>query len=398
MEVFPKLSETFILNQVTGLIDQGHEVEIFPSRRVRESKVHPKVKKYGLLSRTFSPPDLPENKLVAKLKCIFYILKNAGKIEVISKILSLKIPVRFRINLFFRLLPFLNRPPFDIIHCHFGTMGKIAVYGKSLDIFTGKMILSFYGYDATRYRLDAGYYENIIPQFDHFITISNYLREKIIMLGFPAEKISTIPIGVNLEDWAQQRNTEKRSGLKLLTVARLVEKKGIYYSIMAFSKAQAVNHGLEYHIIGGGELYNNLVELIDELGLTDRVFLHGPRDQKEIMQFYAVSDIFVLPSITASDGNTEGQGLVLQEAQIMGLPVISTFHNGIPESILVNQTGILVPERDIEALAEKIEHLVNNQLLRDEMGKNGIDFVTQRFDNRKLVGKLCETYRKVLDE
>ncbi|MEX2568862.1 MAG: glycosyltransferase [Cyclobacteriaceae bacterium] len=392
VEVFPKLSETFILNQVTGLIDQGHEVEIFPSRRIRENIMHPRVKKYRLINHTFFAPYLPENKLVAKLKCMFHILQNAGKIEVISKILSLKIPVRFRINLFFRLLPFLNRAPFDIIHCHFGTMGKIAVYGKSLDIFKGKMILSFYGYDATRFTLDAGYYESIVPQFDHFITISNYLREKIIKLGFPPEKISTIPIGVNLEDWAHQRNTGKKSAIKLLTVARLVEKKGIYYSIMAFSKVQSMNCGLEYHIIGDGPLFHPLSELIAELNLQNKVFLHGAMDQDGVKKYYQQADIFVLPSITASDGNSEGQGLVLQEAQAVGLPVVATFHNGIPEGVKDGETGFLVGERNIRAMAEKIEMLTNNETLRQKMGGNGIKLISKKFDNKVLVQKTLLLY------
>lgn len=90
MEAFPKLSETFILNQVTGLIDQGHEVEIFPSRRILKKIIYSKVKNYGLFGRTFSPPDIPENKLAAKLKCIWFFLKNVGRIEVISPIMSLR--------------------------------------------------------------------------------------------------------------------------------------------------------------------------------------------------------------------------------------------------------------------------------------------------------------------
>ena len=393
VEVFPKLSETFILNQITGLIDEGHEVEIFPSRRFLENKIHPKVMKYGLMHRTFSPPHLPQNKLVAKLKCIGYVLKNTEKIEIISKILSSKAPVTYKIDLFFRLLPFLERAPFDIIHCHFGTMGNIAINAKNLGVFKGKMILSFYGYDATRYRLDAGYYKNIIPHFDVFITISNYLKEKIIKLGFPQEKITTIPIGVNLDDFVYQKNSRKQSGIKLLTVARLVEKKGVYYGIMAFSKIQSANSGLEYHIIGDGPLFIPLQELIDKLKLQNKVFLHGALDQEEVKEYYQSAAIFVLPSITASDGNTEGQGLVLQEAQAMEIPIIATFHNGIPEGVVDGETGFLVPERDISALSERMNTLIQDRDLRVKMGQKGRDLVMNSFDNRKLVRRISELYK-----
>jgi len=395
VEVFPKLSETFILNQITGLIEEGHEVEIFPSRHFLENKTHPKVIKYGLMQRTFPPPHLPRNQWIARLKCIGYILKNTGKIEIISKILSLKVPVSYKIDLFFRLLPFLERDPFDIIHCHFGTMGNIAVNAKNLGVFKGKMILSFYGYDATRYRLDVGYYKNIIPHFEVFITISNYLKEKIIKLGFPQEKITTIPIGVNLDDFVYQKNSRKQSGIKLLTVARLVEKKGVYYGIMAFSKIQSVNSGLEYHIIGDGPLFKPLQELIDKLKLQNKVFLHGPLDQEEVKEYYKSVDIFVFPSITASDGNTEGQGLVLQEAQAMEIPIIATFHNGIPEGVVDGETAFLVPEKDILALSERMNTLIQDRDLRVKMGQKGRDLVMNSFDNRKLVRRITELYKRI---
>ena len=91
---------------------------------------------------------------------------------------------------------------------------------------------------------------------------------------------------------------------------------------MAFSNLHQKNKELEYHIVGDGVLYEKLKELIEELGLEECVFLHGAKDKDEIVQFYREADVFVLPSITASDGNTEGQGLVLQEAQLMGLPPV----------------------------------------------------------------------------
>lgn len=392
VEVFPKLSETFILNQLTGLIDDGHEVEIFPSRHILENKIHPKVKKYRLMQRTFPALPPPRNQWLARLKCIEYILRNTDKIEIISKIFSLKIPVVNKIDLFFRLIPFLERDPFDIIHCHFGTMGSIAVIGRNLGIFKGKLILSFYGYDATRHGLDSGYYRNIIPYFDVFISISNYLKERIIKLGFPQEKISIIPIGVNPEDFVKQKIPQKQQVIKLLTVVRLVEKKGVYYSIMAFSKIQSANRRLEYHIIGDGPLFKPLLELIDKLELQNKVFLHGALDQEEVKEYYQSAAIFVLPSITASDGDTEGQGLVLQEAQAMEIPIIATFHNGIPEGVVDCETGFLVPERDISALSEKMTVLIQDRDLGIKMGQRGRDLVLNSFDNRKLVRRISELY------
>jgi len=294
------------------------------------------------------------------------------------------------------MLPLIGKEKFDIIHCHFGPLGKVAVQARSLGILNAKLVLSFYGYDASRYNLDASYYGSIVQQFDGYIAISNYLKAKIIKLGFPEERIKTIPIGVDLIDFNLSEKKFKRDGRKLLTVARLVEKKGIYYGIMAFLKLQKKNMKLEYHIVGDGVLYEKLKELIEELGLEDCVFLHGAKDKDEILQLYREADVFVLPSITASDGNTEGQGLVLQEAQLMGLPVVATFHNGIPEGIVENKTGFLVAERDINALSEKISILIGDEKLRTEMGKRGRDFVLEKFDNQKLVKALSNYYQNLI--
>jgi len=294
------------------------------------------------------------------------------------------------------MLPLIGKEKFDIIHCHFGPLGKVAVQARSLGILNVKLVLSFYGYDASRYNLDASYYGSIVQQFDGYIAISNYLKAKIIKLGFPEERIKTIPIGVDLIDFNLSEKKFKRDGHKLLTVARLVEKKGIYYGIMAFSKLRKKNQELEYHIVGDGILYERLKELIVELGLEQCVFLHGAKDKEEVFRMYREANVFVLPSITASDGNTEGQGLVLQEAQLMELPVISTFHNGIPEGIVENETGFLVAERDINALSEKIGILLKNEQLRTEMGKKGRDLVLEKFDNQKLVNELSKYYQKLI--
>ncbi len=396
VEAFPKLSETFILNQVTALLDLGHDVEIFPSRNLDEIKTHPKVGKYGLLDKTFYPPIVPDNSVLAKLKCAWLVVKNFSNIEIINRILSLPYPVGTKISLFFRMLPLIGKKKFDIIHCHFGPLGKVAVQARSLAILSGKLVLSFYGYDASRYKLDAKYYASIVQQFDGYIAISNYLKEKIVKLGFPEERINKIPLGVDLIDFNLSDKKFKRDGHKLLTVARLVEKKGIYYGIMAFSKLRKKNQKLEYHIVGDGILYDKFKELIEELGLKEWVFLHGAKNKDEIFQLYREADIFVLPSITASDGNTEGQGLVLQEAQLMKLPVVSTFHNGIPEGIVENETGFLVAERDINALSEKISILIGDEQLRNEMGKKGRNLVLEKFDNQKLVKELSTFYQNLI--
>ena len=138
--------------------------------------------------------------------------------------------------------------------------------------------------------------------------------------------------------------------VKIITVARLVEKKGLEYSIKAVAKVFKSYPNIEYYLVGDGELRPKLLQLIKFLGLGEKVKLLGWMDEEEVRRLYQDTHIFILSSVTASDGDMEGQGLVLQEAQAMGLPVLSTLHNGIPDGVLDGKSGFLVPEKDVDAL------------------------------------------------
>ncbi len=105
----------------------------------------------------------------------------------------------------------------------------------------------------------------------------------------------------------------------------------------------------------------------------------------------------MLPSVTASNGDREGQGLVLQEAQMAGLPVLSTWHNGIPDGVLDGQTGFLVPEKDVDSLAEKLEYLIQNRVLWPQIGHAGQEFVRNKFDVNIVVDKLISLYERLIE-
>jgi colanic acid/amylovoran biosynthesis glycosyltransferase len=134
------------------------------------------------------------------------------------------------------------------------------------------------------------------------------------------------------------------------------------------------------------------------LSVSDNIEFLGWCDQNEVIRFYTESDVFILASVTSRDGDQEGQGLVLQEAQAMELPVISTHHNGISEGVLDGKTGFLVAERDVDALAGRLVQLIENPEIRHEMGSQGRKFVEQHFDIKKLNEKLVEIYEGLLSE
>jgi colanic acid/amylovoran biosynthesis glycosyltransferase len=289
---------------------------------------------------------------------------------------------------------------YDIIHCHFGQNGIKGVFLREIGIFQGKIITTFHGNDVHYYPRKYGknVYKALFEKGDLYTINSRFTGNKAIELGCSNEKIIRHPVGLETSKFnfkKREINTDKL--IKIITVARLVEKKGIEYSIKAVAQVLKKHTNLEYQIVGEGVLRPSIENLIAELGISNQVKLLGWKTHDELQKLYADSHIFILSSVTASDGDKEGQGLVLQEAQAMGLPVLSTLHNGIPDGVLDGKSGFLVPERDVEALAEKLNYLVEHPEVWSEMGLAGRKFVEQNYDINKLNDKLVQMYRDLLD-
>ena len=178
----------------------------------------------------------------------------------------------------------------------------------------------------------------------------------------------------------------------------MVEKKGLEYSIKAVARVAQKFSNIEYNIVGDGALRVKLEKLIMELGVGNKVNLLGWKTQDELRELFKEAHIFILSSITASDGDMEGQGLVLQEAQAVGLPVLSTHHNGIPEGVLDGKSGFLVRERDVDALSERLQYLIEHSELWPEMGRCGRKFVEEKYDIEILNSKLVSIYNALLTD
>ena len=164
LNVFPALSETFILNQITGLIDRGHEVDIFAWRHGDTSKMHPDVLRYNLLDKTYYGISIPRNIFKRFLKAAFLILSNLHKRPLVI-LRSLNVFKRDSkaesLRQLYEVIPFLGHDNYDIIHCHFGPNGLWAVNVRNAGAIDGKLITTFHGYDINVLpkRYGNGYYE-----------------------------------------------------------------------------------------------------------------------------------------------------------------------------------------------------------------------------------------------
>jgi len=405
---FPVLSETFILNQITGLIDRGHHVNIFCIGPYPDPIHHSDVETYNLLDRTFyygnASKRLPANKFLRIIKAmgIFFAHLNKKPLSLLKALNVFKFGRQASsLGIFYLTVPFLenNLHEYDIAHCHYASNGDLAALLKYLGVFNGKIVTTLHG--------EAGYtgekrfkkgYKRLFDAGDLFLPMSNKERQTLISLGCDPRKIVIHRMGVDIGKFAFSPSGQGHNKkIRLLTVARLLEKKGIEYGIRTVAKVAKKYPDIEYKIGGDGPLTKNLQDLINQLGINEKVKILGFQLQEEIVELFNYADVFLAPSVTSKDGDIEGIPVVIMEAMARGLPVLSTYHAGIPELVQHGISGFLVPERDPDALAEKLEYLIENQNLWAKMGRAGRDFIERHHDIDKLNDQLVCMFQKLLE-
>ncbi len=396
---FPVLSETFILNQITNLLDLGHDVTIFATSRSSDTTVHPDVDKYNLLERTHYI-DCPKKitvRIFKSLRLFIKYFRNAPMLLMRSLNLFKYGKEAVSIRLLFLAAHFTE--PYDIVHCHYGLLGDIGVTLKKLGARINKIAVSFHGYDITVHIKKHGQavYRNLFEKADLFLPISDNWRNKLIQLGCPQNKIMVHRMGVDANKFIfQPKHLSPGQMVRLISIARLIEKKGLEYSIRAVSRLSKSYPNMEYIIIGDGPLRNNLEELIKKEGSESVVRLVGWKTQDEVSAFLTQAHIMLAASVTSSNGDQEGIPVVLMEAMAMGLPIISTVHSGIPELVQDGVSGYLVPERDVDAIQQKLKVLISHPESWETMGRRGRACVEESFNSDKLNQQIVQLYENLL--
>jgi colanic acid/amylovoran/stewartan biosynthesis glycosyltransferase WcaL/AmsK/CpsK len=398
---FPKLSETFILNQITGLIEFGHDVSIYALTDPSEDKVHPDVEEFKLYDK-FLCINMPKNRFFRVLKAVyllfFYLIPTRFRIIRTLNFLKYR-EEALSLKLFYAFLLFRKNPP-PFIHTHFGPNGLDLAFLRDFKINI-EFTTVFHGFDMSVYprRNGKDIYISLFQKGTHFLPISEYWGKKLQNMGCPEDRITVHHMGINPEEFTPDNSASKSDSgkFKILSIGRLVEKKGHEYVIRAIAAASESIRTLHLTIIGCGPREEYLRNLTDELGIRNIVSFEGARNKKEIIEHYRNSDVFVLPSITPVSGEKEGIPVVIMEAMSMSLPVISTWHSGIPEIIKDKENGFLIPEKNVELLKEKIIYLNNHPEFRINMGKHGRDFVEKHFNITKLNKKLETLIRQFID-
>jgi colanic acid/amylovoran biosynthesis glycosyltransferase len=292
----------------------------------------------------------------------------------------------------------------DLIHAHFGPDG---VYALALaEKIKRPLLVTFHGHDITVKRSamwksgNPSYYQLIFQEAAlqkkaaNFIAVSKFIHSRLLQQGYPSEKIIQHYIGVDLEKFSPRKQppTERY----ILCVARHTAKKGVDMLIKGFAKISYKYPQIDLIQVGQGDRTSKLKALANELGIGNRIRFLGAQPYSVVQSLMKHAEIFALPSQTAEDGNSEALGIVFNEASACAIPIISTQHGGIPEAVLDGETGFLVPEKSDQALAEKLDILLSDRGLGQEMGRRGREFVEDVFDLRKQTEKLEAIYDSVL--
>jgi colanic acid/amylovoran biosynthesis glycosyltransferase len=398
---FPEVSDTFILNQIVGSLQRGCEVCIYAQQRMTQRAQHADVERYQLLDHTkFFPTPV---RWSARLKSGAKRLARWGWSNPRITMDSINVLRGGRSVLNLRLLhellpPLAATKSYDVIHCHYGPNGTLALNWRDFKALQGQIITTFHGYDVNQLPKlhGADLYKKLFGGGELFTVGSEFLKKRIIRLGAPEDRIVKLPMGVDLSRYRFAERRAKFGGrIQLLTVARLVEVKGIEYAIRAVAILKSKYQHIQYQIVGDGPLRNFLEDLVLQLGIRGQVEFLGALSQEDIVEIYEAAHVFILPSVITQTGEEENQSLVLIEAQASGLPVIATRIGGNSESIREGRSGLLTPPRDVDSLAEAIEQLLENPQTWGRMGREGRAHVESCFCLETLNDQLMDLYRLV---
>lgn len=292
-----------------------------------------------------------------------------------------------------RLTGLLRKIRPAVVHAHFGGDGWLISRSAAR---TGiPLVITLHGLDATSMPNAPGlrgirYRRNLRKAFDRaslVIAVSSFIRDKAIGLGADPAKVRVHHTGVPIPA-TMPVLPKKWDGI---FVGRFVEKKGIDDLIEAVAMLGELRPRVLF--IGDGPLEAGMRERAARLGV-EATFL-GAQEPQVVRRCMAESKVFVSPSRTASDGDTEGLPTTILEAASLGIPTVSTYHSGIPEAVVDGETGLLGKERDRVALARHLRRLLTDEALRTRMGQQARRHVEASFDLRKQTRRLEELYDSV---
>ena len=383
---YPRFSETFIVNEVLAHEAEGLDVEIFSLRPSVDTHFQ------NIISQvrapvTFLPPGSVKStalwktchELSDEFPELWPTLSAAKHATVVEAFQAIKLAQTVR------------ERNITHLHAHFATSAAS----------TARMAarIAEISYSVTMHAKDI-FHESVehedlaskIADAKFVVTVSDFNCKYLADKFESPNNIHRIYNGLDLNVFQFNPSSERKA--KIISVGRLVAKKGFCHLIDACRILADRGIAFECEIIGGGELEADLKEQIDRLSLLDYVTLSGCEPQSSVRQKIASSAVFAAPCVIGPDGNRDGLPTVITESLALGTPCVATDVTGIPEIVRHGHTGIIVEQENATALADGLERLLNDVPLRATLAKNGRQLIEQDFDVHKNVSQIRELFRK----
>lgn len=385
VSAFPKLSESFILNEINELRNRGHNIAVFARKDPEETITHEEYRDidppvyYADASYTDFPQLLSREPTQMALSHVRDgLFKHFSPKQIGHNLLLGKQCAQFIERIDFEI---------DIINAHFASPTRVGamlaaeyrsipctVTAHAAEIFSSPNISQI---------------KYICENMDHVIVPSeynrNYLREEISI----ENDITVVPATTQVEKFEPSVPTIEN---RLLTVARLVEKKGYPYGIEALNNLIEQGCDVEYHIVGTGDRRDRLQQQVKEHGIEDHVEFLGHVSDERLQKELSEAAVFILPCIIAEDGDRDAMPVALKEAMASETACVATTVSAIPELITDGYDGLLVSEKEPDKLASVIQELLDDPQKREEIATNGRETVHNKFNIPDSVDILTEVF------
>ena len=293
----------------------------------------------------------------------------------------------------------LRRRRAQLMHIYFGHTGvHLLPFIKAWD---KPCIVSFHGADITVREHQPGYAASLremLQTVPLVLARSQSLKDQLVQLGCPPERVALNPTGVPLEQFPFVKRVPPAGGSwQLVQACRLIPKKGLVTSLQAFALFREHYPNATFVIAGDGPMLEELKAWVGKLNLGKSVRFPGFLSQAKLYQLYVASHIFFHPSELMADANQEGIPNSMLEGMSSGLPVVATLHGGIPEAVQNGRTGLLVPEKDPPALCAALRQLTESGEAWAKTGQEASEHITANFEQRAQIQHLELQYRRVLE-
>ena len=347
-----------------------------------------RLKDVHLVLSSGTPPTVANNTPLISNESVPDRLRNLFEARILKKTIPAMLGER--------IIKMLHHHRIDVLLAEYGPTGNALI---DIALAAGvPLVVHFHGYDAHHKQTitQAGNYAHLFSNAAALVVVSRTMEKQLLGLGAPRERVHYIVYGTDTDRFTPCDPAANPA--HFVAVGRFTNKKAPHLTLLAFREAWRIYPEARLTMIGTGDLWEGVRQLVQSCGMEAVVDLPGVLDPAQVAERMRGARGFVQHSLTPSDGDMEGTPLAVLEAMASGLPVISTLHAGIPDVVAHNERGLLSAEYDIEAMAANLMQLIEHPERAAAMGKAGRAYVVSHHRLEDRIGELQQLLEQVVSE